>query len=157
GVEPIPKADIGVLLVHGIGDHKEGETLTSFGEPLVDSLREWLRGTADPESAENLALTEARLKAVRNEAESPAYAVMTISAIENASGLHKLSFESWLLCEAWWGESVQPPRPLRLLTWLWTRGPMLIFWHFFLGFQARRSDKSNVKHASILRVVYNKC
>jgi pimeloyl-ACP methyl ester carboxylesterase len=157
GVEPIPKADIGVLLVHGIGDHKEGETLTAFGEPLIDSLREWLRGTANPESAENPnpELTEARLKAVRNEAESPAYAVMTISAIEKAAGL-PLS-ESWLLCEAWWGESVQPPRPLRLLAWLWTRGPILIFWHFFLGFQARSSDKSNVKHASISRMVYNKC
>jgi hypothetical protein len=28
-----------VLLVHRIGDHKEGETLTSFGEPLVGRRR----------------------------------------------------------------------------------------------------------------------
>jgi hypothetical protein len=40
-VPSVPNANVGVLLVHGIGDHKEGETLTSFAEPLVDSLREW--------------------------------------------------------------------------------------------------------------------
>jgi hypothetical protein len=30
---PEPRGDVGVLPVHGIGDHKEGETLTGVGEP----------------------------------------------------------------------------------------------------------------------------
>ena len=31
--------DLGILLVHGIGDQREGETLLAFGEPIIDYLR----------------------------------------------------------------------------------------------------------------------
>jgi hypothetical protein len=145
-VQKTPSADIGVLLVHGIGDHAEGETLTSFGQPLIDSLQDWL-GNSEPK--ENPRVTEARLKAVRNEAESPAYSVMRVSGTEKGV----TSTESWLFCEAWWGESVQPPRPLNLLIWLWTRGPLLIFWHFYLVLQAISSAKPKVETLSTFRAL----
>src|SRR4029453_18911577 len=34
-----PLADVGVLLVHGIGNHREGVTLRAFGQPLLDWLK----------------------------------------------------------------------------------------------------------------------
>ena len=36
--------ELGVLFVHGIGDQKEGETLTAFGEPLIAWIRDWIAG-----------------------------------------------------------------------------------------------------------------
>lgn len=125
-----PHADIGVLLVHGIGDHKEGETLTSFGEPLLDWLREWLRDGPAPGGRPSVDVIDGRLRATRTEAESPAYALASIHA--PAKDREEPAVESWLFCEAWWGDSVQPPVALRLLKWLWSRGPLLIYWHFYL-------------------------
>lgn len=136
-----PRGQVGVLLVHGIGDHEEGATLTSFGEPLLDWLRAWLwAGSVDQvtsadgkplERRGDVRVDKARLHAARTEAESPAYALATISAGLRADG-HPDS-ESWLFCEAWWGASVLPPPSFMLLRWLFARGPMLIYWHFFHG------------------------
>ena len=103
---PEPRCDVGVLLVHGIGDHKEGETLTGFGEPLLDWIRAWLRKGAKDADVNPVSLSGARLRAARNEAESPAYAEAVIRDRQERE-------ERWLLCEAWWGEAVRPPE-LRL-------------------------------------------
>jgi hypothetical protein len=58
------------------------------------------------------------------------------------------------------GGSVQPPQPLNLLAWLWTRGPLLISWHFYLGFRARTRDASKLEGSSLLsavvRLIYGK-
>jgi hypothetical protein len=121
---PAPQADVGVLLVHGIGDHAEGDALLSFGEPLIDWVREWLAG---PEGAPRgrVEVIEARLRAARTEAESPAYALAALSQGGQS--------ECWLFTEAWWGESVKAPGTLRLLAWMFTRVPLLVMWHFFGG------------------------
>jgi hypothetical protein len=124
---PTPRAEIGVLLVHGIGDHKEGETLISFGEPMIDWLRDWLRGKGDEPLRGKVVVTEARLKATRTEAVSPAYAQVEISLASQPNDT-----ERWLIAEAWWGDTVQAPRSLRLMGWLLTRGPLLVYWHFHL-------------------------
>jgi hypothetical protein len=42
-ISPEP-AQIGILLVHGIGDQKPGETIAAFGEPMIDWLSQWLDG-----------------------------------------------------------------------------------------------------------------
>jgi hypothetical protein len=150
-----PCADIGVLLVHGIGDHQEGETLTSFGEPLVDWMREWLTGkrrTAKQGSAQEqsaIQIGEAQLRALRTEAESPAYAAATLTAPATAGGA--ATQESWLLCEAWWGSSVQPPNSLRLLLWMWSRAPLLIYWHFYIGL--KRSDGDEPHPGNVFRLI----
>ena len=39
--------EAGVLLVHGIGVHPQGDTLIRFSEPIVEFLQQWLRGAAD--------------------------------------------------------------------------------------------------------------
>lgn len=115
-----PRADFGIVFVHGIGDHKEAETLLTFGEPMTDWLGEWLRPRGG-----DVTITDARLSATRTEAESPAYALAEIRTKEQTT--------TCLMTEAWWGESVRPPDSLKLLGWLFYRGPLLIFAHFCLA------------------------
>ena len=123
--------DVGVLLVHGIGDHAEGETLLGFGEPLVDWLREWMSGPgANGQPRGKVTVDAARLRATRNEAESPAYARVNIQG--QPEGTH-VPQQDWLFAEAWWGGSVQVPDTSRLLVWMLSRVPLLVMWHFYRG------------------------
>ena len=36
-------ADLGILLVHGIGSQKRGETIANMGEPLYRALKNWIK------------------------------------------------------------------------------------------------------------------
>src|SRR4051812_19213008 len=54
---------LGVLFVHGIGEQKEGETLTAFAEPILWWMREAIRGhgqraVSEPYSAAQVSALE---------------------------------------------------------------------------------------------------
>ncbi len=126
------RAEIGVLLVHGIGEQAEADALLSQGEPLIDWLREWLTGGGpDGLSKGQVHVDAARLRAVRTEAVSPAYARIDIN-MPRPDGRHS-DTERWLFAEAWWSNSVQAPDTARLLIWMFTRLPLIVMWHFFGG------------------------
>src|SRR5262249_60844226 len=36
------KAEIGILLVHGIGEQQRGQTLLNIGEPIIQWVQHWL-------------------------------------------------------------------------------------------------------------------
>jgi hypothetical protein len=42
---PKTEHDLGILFIHGIGQHSRGDTLVRFGEPLLDCVRRWVDGT----------------------------------------------------------------------------------------------------------------
>jgi len=69
------------------------------------------------------------MHAERTEAFSPAYVKVAIDQPEEADEPEKR--ETWLMAEAWWGDLVQAPPPVRLLSWLLERGPLLVYWHFY--------------------------
>jgi len=152
--EDDPRAEIGVLLVHGIGEHEEGDTLLSFGEPLIDWLREWLEGPTDGIPGKNavprgrVEVTSARMRALRNEAESPAYARVDVTArtpADDPSGSARERTERWLFAEAWWGDSVKVPAALPLLVWMLLRAPLLVYWHFHGGSRlAQETDSEDL-------------
>jgi hypothetical protein len=123
----LPQADVGVLLVHGIGNHLKGATLTAFGQPLLNWLKEWLRGGGDRQQLGEVVVDAAQFAAP----EAPAYALVHVQA-RSRTGNSEAKCESWLFCEGWWGATVQPPPSLDLLRWMWTRGPLLIYWHFYI-------------------------
>ena len=123
-----PRADIGVLLVHGIGNHREGVTLRAFGQPLLDWLKQWLRGVSgDHARGGDVTVKEARF----NDSAAPAYALAEITGAKSEEP-GQAPRESWLFCEGWWGATVQSPASLQLLRWMWKRGPLLIYWHFYI-------------------------
>ena len=75
------------------------------------------------------------MRARRNEAESPAYARVDITAFQTPSDDHSNDTRSehtehWLFAEAWWGDSVKVPAALQLLVWMLLRTPLLVYWHF---------------------------
>jgi hypothetical protein len=119
------KADIGVLLVHGIGDHQEGQTLTAFGEPLMEWLEHWSLGVGDSRRFQ-MEVGETRLQANG----SPAYTIVDVSKQDLPSVEQPNRCEKLLVCEGWWGGVVQAPHSLQLLLWMWLRGPLVIYWHF---------------------------
>jgi hypothetical protein len=121
-----PPADIGVLLVHGIGNHREGVTLRAFGQPMLDWLKEWLRGRDDQSARGNVEVTQARF----NDIVAPAYALVEVTSADGTS--ENKQTEKWLFCEGWWGATVQSPVSLKLLQWMWMRAPLLIYWHFYI-------------------------
>lgn len=137
-VPPTSTADVGVLLVHGIGNHREGATLTAFGQPLLDWLQQWLQGKGGDKARGGVTVTEAQF----NGDDAPAYALAEVTAPGRVpNGPAKT--ERWLFCEGWWGETVQPPPSLPLLRWMWTRGPLLIYWHFYVRQTAQTEKPGN--------------
>ena len=147
-VPPTPRADVGVLLVHGIGNHREGVTLRAFGQPLLDWLKDWLRGKGAEHARGDVVVSEARF----NNAEAPAYALAQVSRVDRDSS-EKSQKESWLFCEGWWGSTVQSPASLQLLRWMWTRGPLLIYWHFYIRQTAGEKSKQTDLLFSLLALL----
>ncbi len=136
---PTPRADVGVLFVHGIGNHLEGATLMAFGQPMLDWLKQWLGQKEGGAPRGEVEVSEAQFGG----GDAPAYALAKVTTasrqVPAATGT-----ESWLFCEGWWGAVVQPPPSLQLLRWMWTRGPLLIYWHFYVRGTAdgRKSEEN---------------
>lgn len=138
--------ELGVLFVHGIGDQKEGETLTAFGEPLIAWIRDWIAGHGQlafsepirPAQLEYLVsqglkpdgieVTHAALFPSKRLSTEPAHSVLELRIKHAGAGLTQQQ-QRWLFAESWWGEQVQPPSAFKLLLWLFSRGPFVAFAH----------------------------
>src|SRR5262245_57646321 len=46
GVLETVSGEIGILLVHGIGEQKRGQTLVNMGEPLCSALKNWIESAS---------------------------------------------------------------------------------------------------------------
>src|SRR5438045_2038073 len=93
---------LGVLLVHGIGEQKRGETLTEFGTPLV----EWLSSRAEAERTKARVM---RANITEGDDDEPAHAEIAVG-----EGDHE---QRWLMAEAWWAESFNKPKFSDLARW----------------------------------------
>ena len=112
--------------------------LYRFGEPLLDWMRDWLRGDGRRNRRGTLTVGQARLTTDG----APAYAVAEVSAeakpaTPESTAPAIVASERWLVCEGWWGGSVQAPPSWNLILWLWSRTPLLVYWHFYLIGAAR--------------------
>jgi hypothetical protein len=104
---------VGVLFVHGAGDHGVGATLIEFGEPLVSWLDGWLgHGEPSPTNATDRARVGASQILVREaDGHAPAHATMTLAARAGERA------HTWLLSEARWDEAFTPPAFGQVLRW----------------------------------------
>lgn len=132
-----PRADLGVLLVHGIGAQKKGETLVAFGEPLVGWLERWLVARR----------SDARVDCgpARLTGDEPAHVEVQVPLPDTAVACR------WLLAECWWAEEIRPPRFADVLVWAGEIAPAILIAHF-LELARRAFDTTKDGGASRWRV-----
>ena len=115
-----PLYDLGVLLVHGIGQSGRAETLLRFGEPLraaIESVAapgKAVAGIAPEGPAVRAAVTTATLEP--GEGSGPAHAELHIEGVTPQSPGNAGAAESgdsgesrWLMAEAWWAKKFPTP------------------------------------------------
>lgn len=116
--ELVEIADIGVLLVHGIGEQEKASTLLRFGESLANWITRWIEVEDDP-ADESVRIINAELTSP----DAPAHATLLLKS-------KQLDTTSrWLLAESWWSESFGAPSYLDLLTWVIRIFPWTIATH----------------------------
>jgi hypothetical protein len=91
-----------VVVVHGVGSQKKGETLTTIVEPLVRYLRRYL----NPQDPHALQVTAA----VRPD-RGPAAAELWFR--------HNGQEEHWVITEAWWAQSFDSDATDPVVAWGW--------------------------------------
>lgn len=125
------KLNLGVLLVHGIGEQRRGDTLVSWLDTIVATIN---------------AATPNQLRAVvewadlgnrsRGSAHTPAHAVVRIRGV----GVD----ESWLVAEAWWAETFMAPSFAQLVTWGFRAIPWTIAMHVAWKYQWRAEKNEGI-------------
>ena len=146
------KPCLGVLFVHGAGDHGIGVTLVEFGEPLIAWLDGWLRhGEPSTEIATDRALTGGAQIIVREgDSTAPAHSVVRLKS-QRDSAEH-----TWLLAEARWDQAFTPPGFQQVLLWSIGVVPWTVLTQFIgpLARQAKFVEAEPLSIASyLLRVV----
>jgi hypothetical protein len=166
---PLPRDDktlfeVGIVLVHGIGEQRQGETLIQFGEPLLECVQRrvwqmWKRKHAEVIAGKiNMnAGAEKYFNALLLGSKTSTYVdastPMPMRRLQpgNASADVKISVPDqigeavsrhvlhWNVQETWWGEQVIEPRAGEVIGWMMTRGPWIIGQFFYERFRARRA------------------
>ena len=113
----IAVADVGILVVHGIGKQEPVETLDSLGEPVIDWLEEWV----DAAAVDVRILSERGL--LPGDDKHPGCQAIEVSL--ESPGLPR---ERWMLIESHWAESFDAPRYGQFLLWLSGSVPWTALW-----------------------------
>jgi hypothetical protein len=120
----------GIAYVHGVGEQKRGESLTTFAETIGLWLQQWLTGKPDadlrvtrhelepPTAAVGAAISETVLTDPED-SRAPAHTVLTICR-DGAED------ERVLLAECWWAEAFEPPKLRELIVWILFIAPRLV-------------------------------
>ena len=137
---------VGVLFVHGAGDHGVGATLTEFGEPLVAWLDGWLSGGRSASEMQSTDLVQpggAQLLVREADRAAPAHVAVQIRS-RGEGQPHR-----WLFAESRWDQAFTPPRFQEVLTWALTVVP----WTVLTQFLGPLSDKARRLRPTIPAVV----
>jgi hypothetical protein len=140
-----PEHEIGILVVHGIGEQTRGQTIVDYGEPLCDWIHRWLQGLATPSTdSENRGVEVDSSSVQVIEKEQPLTTPEDSTYIDGSATLTEVSLlsseekdepstarlrleakkangsiekSSWLLAESHWAESFPPPDFVRVAVW----------------------------------------
>jgi hypothetical protein len=118
--------DLGVLIVHGIGQQAQGQTLTAWADPVIRWLQVWLG--RDP-----VEVGAAELGPVPEDPAAPAQVELRVVAAGRDDG--QPATRRWLLAEAWWAEAwwaeaFTLPRFRELAVWGFAVLPWTVVAHF---------------------------
>ncbi|MBN4047635.1 hypothetical protein JYT71_01355, partial [Acidimicrobiaceae bacterium AH-315-P05] len=113
--------DLGLLVVHGIGEQKQGATLIQWSDALANWLRDWT--------------AEDSLAALHQSAKDPRKVAVTRASLHPTDGspanvTMKVLFpepdvkdQKWLIAEGWWAGAFQPPSFSELWSWSFSSVP----------------------------------
>jgi hypothetical protein len=154
--------ELGIVLVHGIGNHKQGETLLQFGEHLLDCLQRritalWHEAAQDhavpldtdaERYYESVRLGTKRVVYIDDAVPIPAkrldadnaYAHLKISLPRRENGQTKRHTVRWNVQESWWAEQVIEPSANDVINWMMTRGPWVIGQFYYERHRAQRRE-----------------
>ena len=105
------KADVGILLVHGVGNQRQGQTLHQFGSPLIDMINE---GTA-------------RLKAT-DVSESKCNSRCMKDEHRHVHVVGESHSEDWLVSECHWNNLVTEVDASKFNRWILPASMVLVVW-----------------------------
>lgn len=127
--------DVDVLLVHGIGRSRPGDTLVRFGEAIANWIDDWSSDKGQPKSPapsrafRNVRVGEVRFRGQPEDPAAPAHAEVNLANVIKlspaASGPSK-----WLLAESWWAETFSTPRYADIASWALAVLPRTVIAHF---------------------------
>jgi hypothetical protein len=121
-VDAADLADVGVLLVHGIGEQRKSDTLLEVGEALRRWTGEWLASASGGDARLAARILHAELTP-RAEVHAPAHALL---GLRPPSGP-----QQWLIAESWWAEAFKPPLYRDLVKWFFQILPWSLTSHIY--------------------------
>jgi hypothetical protein len=125
--DALPPA-LGVLVVHGIGNHRQGETLNEFVTPVLKWIDAWLAPDIP------VKLQQGYVRFVRGSLRPPDLPLGTpahaLAEIYRQAPDGRSKTDTWLFAESWWSPQTLTPKVSSFLLWLITRGPWLMLMHF---------------------------
>ncbi len=120
--------ELGVLVVHGIGNQRRGQTLTQWADALVRWLESWSVDEQVTWRSPVASITEASLQPVGE----PAHLTMKLRfEPDDPSGHHPgaVQTQRWLLAEGWWAGTFEPPTFGELWSWSFVSVPATAAMH----------------------------
>ncbi len=141
-----PPAAVGVLFVHGAGDHAVGSTLIEFGQPLINWLDGWLssgRSTSEMQATDLVQPGAAQLLTREADQSAPANVAIELRSRSDPQP-HR-----WLFAESRWDQAFVPPSFQQVLIWALTVVP----WTVLTQFLGPLSDKASQLHPTIPSIV----
>ncbi len=105
-----------MLVVHGIGEQRQGVTLTQWSDALVAWLRRW--SSDDPDSALHLSEGTERPVTVTDAQLAPSDGPANLRIELDVEGPR-----TWLVAEGWWAGAFVPPSFGELWSWSFTSVP----------------------------------
>lgn len=112
--------DLGVLLVHGMGEQQRGQTLATDGKEILD----WLKRRVETAGADGAGKFEILIEVMRGVAEgdgdSPAHVIVQITPPKG-----KGAPAIWLIAEGWWAESFPSASDEEFVRWARVAGPLI--------------------------------
>ena len=141
-----PPPAVGVLFVHGAGDHPVGSTLVEFRQPLIAWLDGWLsagRSASEVQATDRVRPGAAQLLTREADQSAPAHVEIELRSRTDPQP------RRWLFAESRWDQAFVPPSFQQVLTWALTAVP----WTVLTQFLGPLSDKASQLRPSIPSVV----
>ena len=131
---------IGLLFVHGMGEHERGDTLKQFGEPIYTWIDSWLAADDLTKRGTHGRLADTSLRMPHaHEPTAPAHALVEVVAPETEPSAPPTAPPLRILAaEAWWAREIISPSFGQVASWGLGLAPWMIVRYFRGGIKGFR-------------------